>query len=309
MSLSDILATVGLAVSVLGIPLTFVLARRTRQRPDLRYMLEYDEILRADSNLFGRGLFMTLGSHRIDSISRTRVAFWNHRGDAIRDADLLESDPLRIELQDGDEVLQARVLSMSRKQLEVTAPIDEGDLSKISICFNFLDVGDGAIIEVIHRGPSKPTVLGTLQGADIRNIGPFWNLRVLEPDRLRRFAVRRRRIGVAIMAFLGVFAAIFLTLAMILPRNHQPYLIDASQYNLNTMPGQMAFAAAVSNTYAFKTLQPLLIIVASLAVLGMIIIFCSPRFRRRVPFNITSYKVSIENDGSQDVESLAPLTS
>ena len=234
MSLSDILATAGLAVSVLGIPLTFIIARRTRQRPELRYMLEYDEILRADSNLFGRGLFMTLGSHRIDSISRTRVALWNHRGDAIRDADLLESDPLRIELQDGDEALQARVLSMSRKQLEVTAPIHEGDLSKVSICFNFLDVGDGAIIEVIHRGPSKPTVLGTLQGADIRNIDPFWNLRILEPARLRRFAMRRRRIGILITTFSGATAAMFLALAMILSRDHRPYLIDASHYNLNT---------------------------------------------------------------------------
>src|SRR4051812_35164037 len=117
MSVSDIIAIVGLVVALAGIPIAFILARRTRLRPQLRYCIDFDVILNAEDNLFDRDLHMTLGTRQINSISRTRIAFWNHRGDPIRKLDILASDPLRVQLKDGDEGLQARTLSVSRTQI------------------------------------------------------------------------------------------------------------------------------------------------------------------------------------------------
>jgi hypothetical protein len=74
MNLADILGASVLAVSILAIPVTFILGRRTRQRPEVRFVLDFDAILKADNNLFDRGLFMMLGTRRIDSISRSRIA-------------------------------------------------------------------------------------------------------------------------------------------------------------------------------------------------------------------------------------------
>jgi hypothetical protein len=305
MSVSDIIATIGLAISVLGIPITFILARRTRQRPELRYALDFDRILSPDSNLFDRGLYMTLGANRIDSISRTRIALWNHRGDTIRNGDILDTDPLRVQLKDGDEALQARVLGTSRKQLEVHATIDSAKPSSVQIDFNFLDVGDGALIEIIHRGPSEPTVLGTLQGADVRNVGPaVLGSKMLEvaaayKSRMRRFFSSTPKEDLIVPAAL-ICGSIAFFLLIITESPYQPnHLIDVNHYKLNTVTGQVAFAQAVAKTEAFNS-SPFNSIIAITFIVIIVVAFlggCLAAFRlvrRKVPWSVVSYQIPIE---------------
>jgi len=170
MSVSDILAVVGLVVSVGGIPLTFLLARRARQRPQLRYRVDFRVILRLDDELFRRGFLMTLGGRKIDSISRTRIALWNHHGDTIEKQDNLESDPLRIQL-DAGEALQAHLLCTSRYQTGLSVARDEADPASVKLTFDFLDAGDGGVVEIIQHGTKKPVIRGTLKGCTIREAG------------------------------------------------------------------------------------------------------------------------------------------
>jgi len=311
MDVSDIIATVGLAVSVLGIPITFILARRTRQRPELRYALDYDVILSPDSNLFDRGLYMTLGNHRIDSISRTRAALWNHRGDTIHSTDKLDSDPLRIQLGRNDEALQARVLSMSRRQVEVAAIIRPDKPSSVQVDFSFLDAGDGAIVEIIHRGPSKPEVLGTLQGADIRDagsadLGADILKAAAQKSRLRRLLTYTPRYVVIPTLFI-MFTVAYVVVTMIDNVKFQPsHLIGLTRYDLHTIHGQVAFARAVANTKAYvgsylaaqNILHTLIPIIFALAFCGFSV-FAWIIFKRKVPWNIISCRISDEQDNDQ----------
>lgn len=304
MNVSDIIATVGLVVSVVGIPLAFFLARRTRQRPELRYAIDFDMILRKDSNLFDRGLYMTLGNHRIDSISRSRFALWNHRGDTIEQTDILKDDPLRVQLEKGDEALQARVLGMSREQVAVTTAIDASNPSSVLIDFRFLDGTDGAIIEIIHRGPSKPTILGTLKGADMRNVGPrVIGSNVLDAkhkSRARRwvsYVVNKRNASLiaAMVTLLVTFFIILLTNNL----GESNHLINVHAYKLNTINGQVAFAQAVSNTKAYNAstdsvLSKILLIgFICVLILGAVTIFLNAN-KRKLPWNLTAYRVSID---------------
>lgn len=168
MNSGDILGIAGIAASLIGIPVAFILARKSRQRPQLRYAVDFNTILSTDDKLFDRGLKMTLGDKRIDSISRTRVALWNHHGDTIERSDNLESDRLRLNFDREDSVLQSRVLRESRPQIALSATFEERNASIVDISFDFLDAEDGGIIEVIHQGTVEPKLLGTIKGCTIR---------------------------------------------------------------------------------------------------------------------------------------------
>jgi hypothetical protein len=143
MNFSDILAIVATLTSIVGIPVTFVVARRARQRPGLRYSTDFDMLLTPTDTLFGQGLYMTLGDQRIYRISRTTLAFWNNRGDTINGTDILTGDPLRLQFKDDDRLLQTRIVSMSRKQIKLAAEINSEDRSSVLINFDFLDASDG----------------------------------------------------------------------------------------------------------------------------------------------------------------------
>jgi hypothetical protein len=313
MSISDIIAASGLLVSLVGIPVTFVLARRTRQRPELRFATDFDVILSPSSNLFDQGLYMTLGDRQIESISRTRIAIWNQRGDTIHDIDILNDDPLRLQLKKGDTALQVRILSISRKQTALTVGIDKEDQSSVPVNFKFLDTGDGAVFEVIHKGPSKPTLRGTLQGSDIRNagsakLGPDAIAAVAQRSRLRRFRQsapkRARGIVSAYVLAISVYVALFLYVILSSPHSSSD-LVNVRHYNLKTHDGQVGFAQAVNSLAGPFGGQSYFLI---WILLGFIILAsCTGAFtfywfsRRKIPQSITSNRSSIASDGSEEV--------
>jgi hypothetical protein len=309
MSTSDIIAIVGLLISGIGIPITFILARRTRQRPELKYAIDFDVILNPDDKLFDRGLYMTLGNRQIDSVSRTRVALWNQRGDTIHRSDLLERDPLRIQLDENDELLQVRVLSASREQIALAASINPDDLSSACIGFDFLDVGDGGVIEIVHKGPSEPKVFGTIQGTDITDTGHAGLGRdaltavALKSrfSRFRTYAPKRTQITMAATVLMtALIWGAFLLVYVLVEGIQSPGLVSAAHYKLNTIPGQAAFASAVDHR-DFSPLRYIywvpLIIILSLAPLILRYIRIS---KRKIPRSIVIWSPPAANVEEQD---------
>jgi len=301
MSTSDVIAIAGLIVAIVGIPITFIVARRTRLRPQIRYATDFDILLRPGDNLFDRGLYMTLGDHKIVSISRTRLAFWNHRGDTVHNSDILNSDPLRLQLRQGDEVLQARVITMSRKPINLQSGITS-DTTAVSITFEFLDTWDGGVIEVIHKGPEKPSLVGTLQGCDMYDAGSA-NLTALalkavaEKSRLgrfRKYVMERTPKKILILSVLPIFIVVITAIITFVIANSKPNrLVNAAKYKLNTMKGQIGFAHAVANTRAFSSnSNEVFLIVAAVFIVIFFLVICWGFFRstrRVIPGEIVTY--------------------
>ena len=225
---------------------------------------------------------------------------------------MLEKDPLRIQLDKDDEALQARVISMSRRQLDVAFKIDPDEPTSVRIDFSFLDTMDGAIVELIHRGPSKPAVIGILPGADIRDVGSASlgteTLKAAaQTSRIRRFFASRPKFEM-ITPFAIILASFVVFYAFIISGSQyqSSHVIDIKQYNLNTIKGQVAFANAVANTKAFNGSS----IVFSEIFGGILcfIFFCVgaymllPLFRRKVPWKIAEYQIEIREtkDHSED---------
>lgn len=197
------------------------------------------------------------------------MALWNHRGDTIRGEDIVDTDPLRLQFAEGDIALQVRTLSMSRPQNRFTAKINpEG--SSVDFTCDFLDAGDGSVFEIVHIGPEKPVLLGTVRGAKIRDCGNT-RLGLKTLSQLRKSLIRsfledvpiKAQINILLYFFGGIFLTVFAIAAAIVSSGPGK-LIDIRNYNLRTISGQSDFASAVRSFDIYPTQSLILEMVSSL---------------------------------------------
>lgn len=103
-------------------------------------------------------------------ITVVKIAFWNHGAETIAIEDIAEAKPLVIVVDEGVNVLNAKVL----KSTDDANQFGLGEMHKqedgstvIPIIFDFLDQGDGALVQVVHNGDEKTPVWveGRIKGA------------------------------------------------------------------------------------------------------------------------------------------------
>ncbi|WP_172829594.1 hypothetical protein [Microterricola viridarii] len=156
---------------VVGIPVAWILGRRNKQRPDLRFAIDQEELIAPEDSLVSGGLGLTFRGAKLQRLCRTYVGVWQKRGDTVRQSDLTAVDPLRIELSLGDSVLSARVVAMSRSQIQPSVRVNQGASKNVAtLGFDFLDPKDGFIVEILHEENSPPILTGTLKGGDLREV-------------------------------------------------------------------------------------------------------------------------------------------
>jgi len=242
-----------LVAAVLAIPVTWLLARRGRQRPDLRYALDFDVLVSVADGIPKAGLRIAASEREISRISRTRIAFWNARGDTVRGSDVVGSDPVRLCFPTGDSPLSVRVLTSSRRQVALTATAlpDVGDESAVSVEFDFLDAKDGGVVEILHEGLEPPRLVGTVRGARVRRLNRFGGVR-LTNGALR--AVAQRGPLMRLFRPFAISGSFLVVLALwtgymfydYFPRLLRgPRLVDMTGYGMNTVSGQADFARKV----------------------------------------------------------------
>jgi hypothetical protein len=299
MSTGDILGIISIFVALIAIPITFLVGRRTRQLPDLRYCVDFDVVLKPNEKLLDQGLTMTVGDKPINSISRTRIAFWNQRGDTIRREDIVASDPLRIKFPDEGTPLQVRTLSSSREQTRLEAFTDPANHHLVDLDFDYLDAGDGAVFEIVQEGTARPELSGTIMGAKVRQVEST----KLSPGELEKMAAKwwksdRFRGSVSLMLWSALLLAILVasTLTAIHPAVGTGTLINTKDYNLRTLQGQQNFATAVrAEPQPIGRTGGLAGVVVCTVILLIIGYVLYRRLRRRVPRSIVALRYRSEN--------------
>ncbi|MBE1485206.1 hypothetical protein [Plantactinospora soyae] len=247
---SDFFGVAGFFLSVIAIPITFIVARRTRLRPEIRYAIDHDVLVEPKAELIDRGLSIRFADQTLRQVSRTYVALWNHRGDTIKGSDILFEDPLRVQLQDLDAVVDVSVVWYSRDQNRLTVRCDPADRSAATIDFDFLDAGDGAVIQIVHEQGS-PALAGTIRGCGIRDKGSgdlteSTLSQVKSKSLLKRIARRDGGPSLLPALLMVLLAATTAFIEPILSFFRDPRkLVDSSKYDLTSLKGQDDFAEKV----------------------------------------------------------------
>lgn len=311
MSEGMIWGVVGVAVTlVVGVPIAVIIARRYSTAVVLRRAVSFER-LNVLAERLGGGLTLTFRGRELDSVSRTYLALWHERGGALRGSEILASDPLRIEVADGDEILQARVLSQSKELIEFRCEPVSGVQQ---LQFEYLDKHDGGVVEVLHTGSEAATVAGTIPGATIKKprkaiLDTSPRSGELKPHRWWRptDARTRARTAALILAVVSTIYVIGTAIAAAIVLLRSPRLIEAEGYDLTTLQGQDSFAQAVTREGAISVWIvvgfTLLALVMSLFAAFLWVRFF--RLGRGVPKAILETSVSATDPSSlQDVRRL-----
>ena len=195
---------------------------------------------------------------------------------------------------------------MSRKQIALAAIDTE---SAVLVNFDFLDSSDGGVLEVIHQGAMKPTVIGTLRGSAIRAsastpLGPEALVRIGHKSAARRWWDNKPRKKVAALFMLAYSAGLVaFTIWAVYSFRAEPHtLVNSAQYNLSTKDGQVAFANAIMSTRYYNGSNffspPWIFVWVTILALGAAFRDQYRMVRRKIPRQITMYRPLTEQPHS-----------
>lgn len=107
---------------------------------------------------------ITFGGHAVPRLTSTQCFFWNAGKSSISGADIVPTDPLRLEFDEGDEIVKVRVVRTTRSvnNIQVDSPPKS---HRALLTFDFLDPDDGVVLELLHTSALRfPKVAGTIKG-------------------------------------------------------------------------------------------------------------------------------------------------
>ncbi|MFL6255128.1 MAG: hypothetical protein ACJ74T_08890 [Pyrinomonadaceae bacterium] len=162
---------IGVVIGVIGLVTGYIFYRRSRIYAELAYVASSIQMTGRNA-MFPPELKIFYGDKEVDTVTQTNIILWNYGNSTIEGERIVESDPLRIVVSPGGEILTSEVIT-SRDVLALACKPFPGKPNELEITFDFLDTRDGALIRLTHTGNKKTRVRGTIRGIPegVKDIG------------------------------------------------------------------------------------------------------------------------------------------
>ena len=99
----------------------------------------------------------------VPEITSSTIWIWNAGKKTVRGSDIVANYPLQLRF-DG-EVLNVKIRKVSREAVQISADTSGEVRRTVRYSFEFLDPGDGGVLEVLHTGSDEaPECTGTIIG-------------------------------------------------------------------------------------------------------------------------------------------------
>ena len=154
---------VGSVIGLAGLLSAFWLYWQSRIGPVLSFQHNGATLIGGTDAAFPDEVQVTWRGVEVERITVTWLWFWNSGKKSVQGSDIVVSDPLTI--KPGGRILKARVVRQSRPVIGTVLGIASENRRSASLKFDFLDPGDGVLLEVLHTGDRlKPRIDGTVRG-------------------------------------------------------------------------------------------------------------------------------------------------
>lgn len=195
MGIMEWLGIGGLVVGVLAIIGAYVWYRKGQRRKEPCWAIRSNNIVTGYTARVG-GLEILYGGEKLESLTISRILFWNRGGETIHHGDIAPGDPLRVTVVGEVKLLDLTLLQVNSEPSEFSAAV-EPDRKSALLGFEYLDPGQGAVLQAVHSGTSSKDV--QVRGS-IKGVGKPAK-RKIRPRRTGLFTV----LGLAQVLFLAVF--------------------------------------------------------------------------------------------------------
>src|SRR6185437_11742654 len=153
------------AIGILGLLIALILyrasvigARPVYKRRSLRLIGKNEQALPKDVEIRFNGQV-------VDRLTKNYIVLWNSGKKLLRGTDIVCEDPLRCEFAHDARILDARVVITTRPTNKFTVGWPSETAHSVIIMFDYLDPGDGAVLEILHTDrKAYPDIRGTIRG-------------------------------------------------------------------------------------------------------------------------------------------------
>jgi len=194
-------ALLGILAGLL-IALFFYRASRIGPRPS--YQLKALRLIAKDERALPEEVEILFKGMSVPRLTKTHIIFWNSGRAMLDGKQIVDVDPLRLECSKDAQVLRARIAKATRETNKFEVKINDKSPNEVICRFDYLDVGDGAVIELLHTDEERyPKVQGTIRGVPkgILNWGHFRTSR--RPRRIMLFTMLIMGVVIIVVGFLS----------------------------------------------------------------------------------------------------------
>jgi hypothetical protein len=155
----------GSLIGLLGIAAAGITYALSRQRSIVAYRARGVRLLGHTDSKLPSEVNVQFRGVDIPRLTRTVIVLWNDGEKTIAGSDIVQDDPLCIDVGADASIVACSLLKSTRPVIQATCSHSTQGKSCAAVSFSFLDSGDGMVVEILHTGEQRyPTVSGTIRG-------------------------------------------------------------------------------------------------------------------------------------------------
>lgn len=143
-------------LAIVGVVLSIVFYLRSRNFPNPRYRIRFNIILEDFASKL-EGLRVLYGRQRVRNLVSTHIVFWNGGRGTLDSSHVSQAGPVTIKAKADVRVHQAKIIHSTAVHSLFELSEIEGERA-FALKFDFVDPGDGCVIQVVHNGPDGDAI-------------------------------------------------------------------------------------------------------------------------------------------------------
>ena len=159
---------VGSATSLIGVLLAglgIFLYLRSRRSARPSYHLSSTRLLGREENNLPQEVTVQFEGQDVDRLTKVKLILWNSGSEVLYGSKVVEEDPIKISLDQGDRFLSYHILKTTNEYNRVTLSLDPDNPHELRVTFAYMNESDGVAVELVHDSAMKhPKIRGSMVG-------------------------------------------------------------------------------------------------------------------------------------------------
>ena len=179
-----------LLIAIFGCILSVYFFRKGKKTKKPTYSIVTNNLVR-DSIKDIDSVQITYKGENIPNLSVSKITFWNAGKDTIQKFDITKKCPLKVTIEDGYRILDAKIIFQKNDASLVKAYLNPKK-NEVIISFDYLDFEDGFVLQIFHTADSSDEICVTGTIKTVRELEKRYNTDVV--TRFIKKFIRNRKI-------------------------------------------------------------------------------------------------------------------
>ena len=146
-------------VTIISLVIALLSYYMPRNRKKLQYQTASVRYFEEDDYTLPSEVEMSFRGKRVTRLAKSMLIVWSGGTDVLRGEDIVKQDPLTIKLKGTGKILSYSIVGVTSQGNRVLANKRTDSQSDILLTYDYLNPGDGAVIQVMHDSKQRDLFL------------------------------------------------------------------------------------------------------------------------------------------------------